>query len=804
MNILNRVRIRAKIGGGFGAVLLFLIVLAAVGISSLITIQSDFAEYRQLARVSNETGRVQDDLLASRLAVMKFLRDGSADHVATVKERAEAAREIAEQAKTLTDNEDVIKALTGIEADMASYLEAFDHATQDHGRIRESIKSLSAIGATLDGQMADLLDEFVRFNEAGPVGRLAQADRRFLLARVNAVKFTLFRSNDFATAVNDDLDAMTDILDGVSARLESGPRKGMIEAALTSAEAYKAGFGEMVDASNDMNEKVGGVLDKVGPRVSDLAEDVKLAAKERQDSLGPALVASIEQTISANSIVSGLAIVFSILAALLISNGISRPVGAMTDAMNRLADNELTVPIPAQDHRDEIGDMAKAMQVFKDALIHAKDMESQKEEQERRAEANRRAALTRMADHFESSVGEVMEVVTSSATELQASASQMTATAKQSSERATTVSAASEEASANVQTVASATEELSSSISEIGAQVQRSTQIAEQANTQARETTEAVRQLSEDVAKIGEVVDLITDIANQTNLLALNATIEAARAGDAGKGFAVVANEVKTLANQTAKATEQIVHQIKSVQQGTDKAVSAIEVISDVVSQMNEISASVAAAVEQQNAATSEIARNVEQTAAGTADVSSNMGGVQEAARETEAAATEIAGAAGELSRQAETMRLEVSRFLTQVRADKKNMQLLEWTNELKLGVPTIDQHHQSVIGELNRFYGEMVHGDGMTAAIRLVEYMDREMALHFKEEEEEMARDGYADLQKHRGMHQDFLRHFAALAEDVRKGGPDAAERLFNYVAEWLRGHIFHADRAYVNAVRA
>ncbi|WP_316978569.1 methyl-accepting chemotaxis protein [Shumkonia mesophila] len=369
-------------------------------------------------------------------------------------------------------------------------------------------------------------------------------------------------------------------------------------------------------------------------------------------------------------LVAGTAVIILIGALIvLLSRIVSRPLLVMTQAMSRLAGGDLEVEVPARGRRDEMGEMAAAVQVFKDNAIEKVKLESENEENQRCAEKEKRQAMETMADAFEASVGQVVNQVSSAATEMRSSSEAMSATAEEATRQASAVAAASEQASANVQTVASAAEELSSSISEISRQVTQASQIASAAVTEAEQTNVKVQGLAAAAQKIGEVVALITDIAEQTNLLALNATIEAARAGDAGKGFAVVASEVKNLANQTAKATDEIGAQIAGIQSATQEAVAAINSITKTISKINEVNSGVASAVEEQGAATQEIARNVEQAAAGTQEVSANIGGVSQAANETGAAATQIQSTAADLSRQSETLRAEVDKFLANVRA---------------------------------------------------------------------------------------------------------------------------------------
>ncbi|BAC47811.1 blr2546 [Bradyrhizobium diazoefficiens USDA 110] len=413
-----------------------------------------------------------------------------------------------------------------------------------------------------------------------------------------------------------------------------------------------------------------GTLAPINEEISELANQITDFAKQRSVETrteAEAEAASVART----SLVTGVLVALVLIGACIFSVfSIARPMRALTAAMEKLAGGDFSVVLPGLGRKDEVGEVAGAVEKFKIVSEQkAREEAEAKMRQDQIAAEQRKAEMRRLADSFEGAVGEIVGTVSSASTELEASATTLTSTAERTQQLTTVVAAASEEASTNVQSVASATEELSSSITEISRQVQESARVASEAVGQARTTTERVSELSKAATRIGDVVELINTIAGQTNLLALNATIEAARAGEAGRGFAVVASEVKALAEQTAKATGEIGQQIASIQTATEHSVGAIRDISDTIEKLSEISSTIAAAVEEQGAATQEISRNVQQAAQGTHQVSSNITDVQRGASETGSASSQVLSAAQMLSGDSNRLKLEVGRFLETVRA---------------------------------------------------------------------------------------------------------------------------------------
>ena len=477
----------------------------------------------------------------------------------------------------------------------------------------------------------------------------------------------------FASIGDDQERAILKALGGYKTLISSAEEQTIFNALATNLAAFAASRKDIVDlARRNEHQKANEITTGKARReavqiTNDLEKLVALNVKGARTSAG-----LIDDRVrEAWEIISGLVLtvfLFALGGAFVLRRAIGTAVIDMTAAMSRLAHGDKTVDIPSRARKDEIGAMAEAVEVFRQNALTAERLEAE-QEAARATQSRRATAIEDLARDFDTQVSNLLTDVGRGCLEMEATAQGLSASAEQTSRQSSAVAAATEQASANVQTVASAVEQLSSSIGEIGRQLDHATSTTRLAADDAGRTDTLVQGLVVNSNKIGEVINLISDIASQTNLLALNATIEAARAGEMGKGFAVVAGEVKTLANQTAKATDEISVQIRAVQEATTQVVSAIEQIVSRISEINQVSTAIASAMEEQSAAATEITRNVQQAAEGTREIAGNIEGVSQAAEETGSASQRVLSSSQTMSQDASNLKMLVESFLAGVRA---------------------------------------------------------------------------------------------------------------------------------------
>jgi methyl-accepting chemotaxis protein len=662
-------KIGTKIAIGFALILAITLAITAMAYLTFERVATSFGTYSQRVAVVGIARDIDREFVVLRRFVREYALSGADENAVSAEKSKAALTDLIGKALAEIRNPERLAKTRELSGNVTLYAKQFDRLVAVRRELDKQVKDvMDPAGLKLRNDFEEMQRRIAGTEDSDLLAQAGEGLKLVMMVRLNVNKVLGRHDEATAAAAAKAFVDLKLVVDGIAASKADAGLKSLPEIK-TLIGKYQDGYAKALQNAHELATLTNVDMLKLGNAVAQDALTIKdsgIAEEHKIEHDTEQLIASTMQMVMMLGI-GGL--LLGIALAWLVGRAISIPIRRIGDVLLALANGDKTIDVPYADRGDEVGDNARAAKTFKENLLRIEQIETQQKDIERTTAERRTTDMRNLADSFEGAVGNIVNTVSTASTQLESSANTLTAAASRAEQVTLVVASASEEASANVQSVASATEELTSSVNEISRQVQESARIAGDAVGQAQKTNDRIDELSKAAGRIGAVVELINTIAGQTNLLALNATIEAARAGEAGRGFAVVASEVKALAEQTAKATDEIGQQITGIQAATQDSVGAIKEISATIGRISEIASTIASAVEEQGAATQEISRNVQQAAQGTQQVSANITDVQRGASETGSASAQVLSAAQSLSRDSHQLKQEVSKFLSSVRA---------------------------------------------------------------------------------------------------------------------------------------
>lgn len=667
-SLFGRLKITTKLYGGFFAILLLLGAFAAVAVVGSHGVASMFADYRQTARTTLALGELQEGIFEARLAALKYRSGASETYSAAVLAQLDQLRKGKEALSKVTTEEAILNRLAQQKSAVDDYSAAFNETVGLQSRRNALVSELSAIGPKARKTISKIAESAFNDNDVQAAYHAGRANESLMLGRFYAERFLLNNAQSAKSRLSDELKETSRRLDVLLRFLENPTRQSLAKQAVELVREYSKTIDAIEQVIVARNERYAS-MDAIGPKLL-AAYELELENQvARQNNLGPRATASIKSTGNQAIILAIVCLVVGMLTAFILGRIISRGIAGITGDMSELANGNKQVDIQGTERQDEIGEMARALELFKTNALEMDRLQAEQSQAEAKQREERRKAMLELADTFENRVGSLVDEVGTSAGSLQSAAATLTDTSQQSRDESATVAASSEEATANVKAVAAAAEELTSAIAEVSTSVSSAADMARRSATSAGTSQQQLDGLSSAIADAEQVIGSITEVAEQTNLLALNATIEAARAGEMGKGFAVVAAEVKELANQTKVMTDDIAAKLDAVGAAASSAIDATSAIIEEVRNIDQTTASIAAAMEEQSAAVSEISRATQEAAAGSTEVSRTIQNVASAIDRSEQEAAGVSAASDQLSQTSASLRGQVETFLDEVRA---------------------------------------------------------------------------------------------------------------------------------------